>query len=167
MNEEIEKTGGSRKKLITGIVIISIVFCVIIINASIQNYQDHAQPSIYLEVVNNGTISNHRISAIDYKYSLDHFAIEKITISVYSYILHDNGTLNYGDYHFKGPLSEILNNESSPLVFYDNDNDSMLGINDVFESDMSKISEENLSSIGFSLRIIDGENEIKFQMIYG
>ena len=120
-----------------------------------------AYPKLLMNITQNGTIITYNITSIDYKYPLEYFHVDNMIASVYSYVTAENGTLEYGDYYYKGHLSDLLNNDTIPLIYYDVNNDATLSVSDYFVSDLNSLSEPNLSWIQFTLWIVDAGQEIR------
>jgi len=159
--EEESTQSKSTVKVISIIIILIIIFASMYVIA-IYNKRQHqvALPHVKLNYTTNDTKTIREVVNIDYKYSIDYFRLENMLASVYTLESSENNSdiIEYGDYYHKGSLSDILNNETSPLTYYDVDNDSTLSVGDLFISDITKVTDEEIKSIGLSLWIVvDGE----------
>ena len=161
MNEDdVGKVGGSGgTKLIAVILAVIIVIAgLFVIHRAFVSDMTTVYPNVMMNITKNGTIVTYTVTSIDYKYSLDYFHVNNMVASVMSIVKIDDGTGVPGNYYHQGPLSDILNNTSSPLIYYDVDNNNTLTVGDIFVSDLNSLNEANLYWIELSLWIVhDGQ----------
>ncbi len=161
-----------RKKAVAITIVLAVLIASIgayvVYNRFSQSHQV-AHPYILLKYTYNDNQTIREVIHIDYKYSIEYFEIERMVASVHTYVsdVDSPNTTGYGDYYHKGPLSDLLNNETSPLTYYDVDNNSILSGGDIFISDLNKITDENVIAIGLSLWIVyDGDEILCFYLSY-
>ena len=232
MNEEVGKGGGSRKKLIAGIVVAVIVVASVGAVWWLQTNSQHSQiiePIIYIQFnYTDENITSLLIQEIeeegysDYYFNLNNirFTMTSIIENIQTHLFNlsldyeqylDDGPVNdalnnafedhdiilsgearicimsqdghwkiqdgskayyikqvgaqlevhkspseLGTYHTEGFLIELINNETGPGHYFDNDSNLMLSVGDVITNDLSEIPQEDgLIAISINLSFID------------
>ena len=148
MNEEIEKTGGSRKKLIVGIVVAVILIAVIFFGLkAFQSNMGITPPSpiIKLDIVNGeyvwnvtAIITENVYPNVDW-YNLDYYAFF-VTDAQYGYYYYTNtDAIKTNTSHISSGIVSDYLNSSLDIVYYDNDFDHDISNGDslVFRGDLA------------------------------